>query len=121
MKITDEGTQNCTVILEVIGNVPGKKNSKVMIPRKGNQRPLLITKPSIRKYEKALVESFRLQLIFAIQTNAAGTSPTQQRQLLMRSLPQDDCWTQIPVVTLSGKLCNPGDEGATVTIQEITQ
>ena len=121
MTTTDADIPSFTVTLEVSGNVPGKKNSKVMVPRRGSQRPLLITKPEIRKFEKRLVESFRLQLLSAIQTAAGVISPTQRKQLLMRSLPHDDCWTQIPVVILTGELCEPGREGATITIKPIAR
>ena len=119
MNATDLSTLSDTLTLQVIGNVPGKKNSKIMVPRKGNQRPLLITKPEIKKFEQKLVESFRLQLISAIPTAAGATSRIPLKQFWMRLLPQDDCWTQIPVVILTGQLCKPGEEGATVTIKRI--
>jgi len=102
-----------------LGNIPGKKNSKKIIRKLGTQIPMIITDPKIQRTCRRIEALFVSQLTSAIQTAGGGTSPTQQKQSLMHSLPQDDNWSEIPLVILSGSLCVKGEEGCTVTIEQI--
>src|SRR6478736_8366218 len=106
-----------TLIISGLGNVPGKKNSKMMIPRKGNQRPMLITKPEIQQWIKRCESSLESQLHSAFQTAAAATSPIARKQSwIASSTPEDDCWECVPVIVLSG---DKGEPGCTITIEPI--
>jgi hypothetical protein len=34
-------------------------------------------------------------------------------------VPADDCWEKIPEIVIRGELCQPGQEGATITIERL--
>lgn len=102
-----------------LGHIPGKKNSKMIIPAKGKRRPMLITDPKIQKTCRKIEVDFVSQLSSVFQTGDAAISPTARKQSLMRSLPRDDCWTEIPIVILSAVQCKKGEEGCSVIIEPI--
>lgn len=112
------------VTLEVRGGVPSFKNSKMLITRDPRGRPLrkpmLITKPELQQRMEAITESLRYQLLSAFKT-ADGVILMGQplRCLIALSTPDDDCWTRIPVLKITAELCDPGEEGATITIKRI--
>lgn len=111
------------VTLDVRGNVPSFKNCKRVIARtpKGVplERPILITKPEVQERMEEITESFVLQLSSAWQT-AEGKTLTgpSQRSLIASSVPDDDCWTRIPILHVSAVL-DPGNEGVEITIERL--
>lgn len=112
------------VTLEIQGLIPGKKNNKMLIVRdprgKPLRHPMLITKPDYQKALEKITESLRYQLLSACQTACGGTlTASSLRSWILSSLPEDDCWTRVPQMTIRGELCEPGQEGATVVIQKI--
>lgn len=113
------------VTLEVRGNVPSFKNSKMLITRdpRGRplRRPMLITNPDFQKRMEEITESLRLQLLSAFQTIEGKTlTGCSLLSSIALSVPEDDCWTRIPDMVLKAKVCGPGEiEGATITIKPL--
>lgn len=113
-----------TLTLTIKGLIPGKKNNKMLITRdpKGRplKEPLLITKPEYQKRIAIIREDLESALLSAIRTESAVTlTEPALRSLIALLLPEDDCWTFLPEISLRGELCAPGDEGATITIERI--
>lgn len=112
------------VVLEIKGSIPPFKNSKVIVSRGRNGKPLprpfLITKPEYAKRMEEITESLRLQLISAFQT-ADGKMQTgcSLRSSIAYSTPADDAWTHLPKIIVTAELCEPDREGATVTITRL--
>ena len=109
------------VTLTVKGLIPGKKNCKMIVTKGPHGRPLsrpmLITKPDYQKRIEEIVESFVSQLRSACQTASGGTlTGSSLRSWTAFSLPADDSFLNIPVLIISGELCEPGEEGAEISI-----
>ena len=102
-----------------LGNVPGKKNSKQIIPARNGRPPLLITDPKIKKFCDQLTVSFVSQFVSNSAIENAATSTDARLQSLIHSLPHDDCWEVIPVLLSTGELCKKGEEGCFITIEPI--
>lgn len=112
------------LVLQVRGGIPSFKNNKILVAkdRRGRplSRPLLITKPEFQKRMKEIEDSFVLQLLSAFRTEGGQTlTGSSLRSAIASSVPADDCWTQIPEITIRAELCAPGQEGATITLQRI--
>lgn len=96
-----------------VGEIPGFKNRK----RIAGQH--LITDPKVKQRMQALQRAIECELRSAFQAAGAGTSMVARRRLLTLLLPQDDCWTCIPELILTGELVEPGQEGADITIERL--
>lgn len=112
------------VVLEVRGIVVSFKNSKILIAKGRNgrplPRPLLITKPELQKRMQEITESFVLQLLSAFQTSDGATLTGRSLRFAIASCtPADDCWTCLPEIHLKAELCAPGQEGATIVLERI--
>jgi hypothetical protein len=111
--------------LEVRGTIPSFKNSKMLITKDPRGRPLrralLITKPEFQKRMSEIVDSFVSQLLSAFQTAEGQTlTGSSLRCAIALSVPADDCWTMVPEISIQGELCQPGQEGASITIERLT-
>jgi hypothetical protein len=112
------------LVLEVRGHIPSFKNHKMLVTKGPHgrplRRPLLITKPEFQKRMSEIEDSFVLQLLSAFQTAEGQTlTGSSLRCAIALSVPEDDCWTQVPEIQIRGELCSPGSEGATIKIERI--
>ena len=112
------------VRLEIKGLIPSKKNNKMLVvkdPRgRPLKRPLLLTKPEYQVALQKIMESLRSQCMSACQTESGGTlTASSLRCWTALRLPADDSWCHIPIMIVTGELCEPGQEGATVTIERL--
>lgn len=132
-----------TIVLEITGTIPSYKNNKMLIQpslrevwaavKRGNisqiaaaltayakKRPMLITKPEYQKQMEQIMASLESQLLSAFQTTGAQTCQGNSiRSLIAASVFADDAWTYLPEIHLRGELCEPGQEGATITIEPL--
>jgi hypothetical protein len=104
--------------------IPSFKNNKILIAKspqgKPLDRPLLITKPEFQKIMARMVASIESQLRCAFRTEDGATlTGVSLRSAIALSMPEDDCWTQVPEISIRGELCEPGQEGATITIERL--
>lgn len=111
------------VVLELKGTVPSFKNSKMLITKSPQgrplQRPMLITKPEFQELMEQITESFRSQLLSAIQTGSGEILTAQQRRsLIALCVPDDDCWTRIIDLRIVSAL-DAENPGATITLQRL--
>ena len=104
------------IILHVngVGHIPSKKNNKFLT------RGRLITKPEYQKVIKKIIDGFVSELLSGSAIIGAGMPMDASRRFWIASqLPEDDCWTWIPEITVKGLPCPKGMEGATIEIEEI--
>lgn len=125
------------------GPIPSYKNNKMLIPVSAKalkravdtgqmefvrkelasflaKRPLLITKPEYQQEMEQIIRSFVSQLQSAGQTAAGQTCPeSSTRSWIASSVPADDAWTWIREIEIKGELCEPGEEGASITITRL--
>jgi hypothetical protein len=139
---TDSGAKNhAPLVLQAHGKIPSFKNQKMIIPPSAkmlkqaldsgdmawartelqnflSKRPALITKPERQKRMEEIINGFVSQLRLVLQTSEEQTSPESSiRSWIASSVPADDCWAMIPDIVIRGELCEPGQEGATITIE----
>lgn len=102
------------VRLEIKSVVPSFKNRKRIVQNR------LITHPEIKERMEQVINDFVSQLISVMQQREGAilTGP-RARFWIACLLPEDDCWTCLPELTIKASRCEPGDEGATVTIEPI--
>jgi len=113
-----------SLILEVKGSIPSFKNNKMLLTKMPSgrplDRPLLITKPEYQKRIAEIEDSFVSQLLCAFQTDDGQTlTGSSLRCAIALSVPEDDCWTQVPEIHFRGEPCARGQEGATVLIERL--
>lgn len=96
-----------------LGHVPSFKNGKMLA------RGRLITGPKKQKWMEACIESFVSQLRFLSQTKEGATLTDALQQFLTASLPQDDCWQNVPELHLKVVPDEKGHEGAVITIDPL--
>lgn len=104
-----------TLLVQGIGPVPAKKNSKLLTHGK------LVTKPEYQKWMKKCLDAFVFQLISIIPTGDAAMR-TEQLPLsgILSLLPEDDCWTQVEWGHIRGHLAkDPSEVGAVITIERL--
>ena len=104
------------IILHVngVGHIPSKKNNKFLT------RGRLITKPEYQKVIKKITDGFVSELLSGSAIIVGATLMEDYPPFLTVSLlPEDDCWTWIPEITVKGLPCPKGMEGATIEIEEI--
>ena len=115
---TEAGAGPLVLEIRGLGPVPSLKNSKRMvIQRGGKAKP--ITSPKVKKWMNQTVASIASQLFSAIPTGAGGTQTAHFLLSWTALLPRDDCWTVIPELVVKSQLCEPGQEGATITIERL--
>lgn len=112
------------LVLRIQGIIPGKKNNKMLVTKDFRGRPLrkpmLITKPEYQKALEKITESLRCQSLSAYQIESGATSMASSlRSWILSRLPADDSWTHVCHLTIRAELCQPGEEGATVTIRRL--
>lgn len=114
-------TPSRPVVLELkgLGPVPSLKNHKrSIIQQNGKPRP--ITDPGVKNWMECAIEAFESQLLCASQKNGGGMLTVASRRCLIAScVPADDCWTQVPEISVKCELCDPGQEGATIIIEKL--
>jgi hypothetical protein len=112
--------------LEIKGKIPSFKNNKMVVTKspqgKSLTRPLLITKPEFQKRMQEIVAALEYQLSCAFRTVAEPTLAGNSIQYwIVLSVPADDCWERIPIIAIECELCEPGQEGATLTITRLSE
>jgi hypothetical protein len=96
-------------------HIPSFKNAKRIVGKK------LITDPEIKARKKAIEEDFVWQLLSSIQIAALATQMGLSRRSLIASLlPEDDCWTIIPEITVKCVLVEESEEGCEIVIEKIS-
>jgi len=113
-----------TLNLELKGPIPSFKNNKMLIVRDPSgrplPRPLLITKPEFQEAMERMVSSIVSQLQCAFRlTGEPISAGSLIRSWIASCVPADDCWEKIPEIVIRGELCQPGQEGATITIERL--
>lgn len=102
-----------------MGHIPAFKNAKRSILDKRTGRQRTLTRKDVAQWMCQCTAHFVSQLASDIPTSDGETLTVEQLQSLIALLPHDDCWSNIPVLLLTGEKCEKGQEGATITIQEI--
>lgn len=95
------------------GSVISFKNNKMIA--KGR----LITDPKKQKWMRRCIQSFASQLSCITQTTYAGMLTERPAPSSTVLFPLDDSWQWIPQLIVIAERCAKGDEGATITIEEI--
>ena len=104
--------------------IPSFKNAKMVITKSPYgqllKRPLVITKPEYQTVMQMMVDSFVSQLRSVFQTTTGQTlAGSSIRSWIALSMPLDDCWEKIPEIKIKCELCEPGNEGATITVERL--
>lgn len=91
-----------------MGHIPAIKNSMYAIVEKGN-----------REWKKRCVINFISQLLSNIPTNERATLTPPFLRSLIASLPRDDSWKDIPIISINCVKVPKGEEGAEILITKI--
>lgn len=75
-----------------------------------------VTSRKHRKWMQRCIAVLRSELLYGSVTGEGVIQTAARARSLIASLPHDDCWTVIPILTITSELCEPGAEGATITI-----
>lgn len=78
-----------------------------------------IVKKGKREWKKRCVINFISQLLSNIPTNERATLTPPFLRSLIASLPRDDNWKIIPVITVTAVKVPKGEEGAEILITKI--
>lgn len=89
------------------------KNNKLLC------RGRLITNPKRQQWMDQCVKAFVSQLNCSTAIGGGATLMEPQQRSLTASLPQDDCWSEIPELHVMARLVPKGDEGAIVSIERL--
>lgn len=117
-KPTEAGPVRLVLEIRGLGPVPSLKNSKRMVIQKGGKaKP--ITNPKVKKWMNQAAALIASQCRFGTQTGAGVMVMAPLQAYWIALLPRDDCWTVIPELVVTSQLCEPGEEGATITIERI--
>lgn len=101
-----------------IGNLCSFKNHRRAV-RRGSSLGL-ITDPKVKQRQENLKAAIVSALRLALTQSTDGISTESRPVSSMRSLlPEDDCWTQVPELIVSGELVAPGEEGCDITIERL--
>jgi hypothetical protein len=113
MKTTCEGSSP-TLTLEVPGKIPSFKNCKRIC---GDR---LVTSKHTKARMREIESSILYALLCAFQADTGKTlTGVSLRSWIVSSTPGDDCWTNMPRLTIEGELCEKGKEGATIMIDKM--
>ena len=83
-------------------------------------RSMLYANPVHQKWMETAISHFESQLRCALATIGGETQTgASLRSQIVTLLPLDDCWTAFRELEIKSELCNPGEEGATITIQRL--
>ena len=104
-----------TLQIKGMGPVPSFKNSKEIAIRPEGKR-FLMTEKRVKAWMNQAIASFKSQLLCGSVTTAPTTLTAAQLRSLIASLPADDNWKLIPVLAVTSSRCEPGEEGAIITI-----
>lgn len=81
---------------------------------------MLVTEARTKKWMEKCIQDFVLQLTCATPTiDGATLMAPHPRSLIASSVPADDSRQWIPELIIRESNCEPGEEGATITIEEI--
>ena len=101
------------------GAVPAFKNKKRAI-QKANGQLRTLTDPKTRSWMDKVTLSFVCQLSSITPTTTGETLTAQQlRSLIVSLMPLDDSRQWVSQLVISDTDVEPGQEGATITIQKI--
>lgn len=105
-------------------HVPSFKNSKVLVAKDRNGRPLstpfLITKPELARWMEMAVQSLESQLLSKCQIGSDGTQQVRSKLFAILSLlPEDDSVNDLVEGSWKVLLVPPGEEGALITIERL--
>lgn len=115
---TEAGPARLVLEIQGLGPVPSLKNSKrVVIQKGGKAKP--ITDPKVKKWMKQASALIASQCRCGTQTGAGAMVMAPLQAYWTALLPRDDCWTVIPELVVKSQLCEPGEEGATITIERL--
>lgn len=86
-----------SIKLSIKGLVPAFKNNKMIVGKH------LITKPSYQKRLKEIDLDIDLQLLAILKIRGGETwTALQQQSWIESSMPNDDCWKDIPEIVVKG-------------------
>lgn len=105
------------IVIQGLGHVPAKKNSKAIVPGKGKRKSRLITKPEYQQWIQRCTHAIVSQLFSGIQTSVGEMSMADSAQFLMSLLPSDDNWVEVEIGFVRGEKVDKGQEGAVVIIE----
>jgi len=111
-----------TLIVQGHGNVPSFKTGKRGVFDKtasGKVFARPVTKSTHKKWMKSVILSFASQLRYDSVMTENGMATAVPLQSLIALLPHDDCWQAIPILAITSQKCQPGAEGATITIERL--
>lgn len=114
MQNSSSPTSSATLLIQGVGNIPSFKNSKMVA------RGRLITDPKKQKLMQQIIQDLQSTLTSAFRTIGEGTATGQSlpclTALCAHSTDFDDSRQWIPKLSVEGRKCNDGEEGATITI-----
>lgn len=97
-----------------LGPVPSFKNRKRIAGKR------LVTDRRVKRWMQAAISSLESQLLCAFRTSALTTPTVAPLPFwIASSLPKDDCWRYVRELTVKTDLCEPGQEGVTITIEPL--
>jgi hypothetical protein len=105
--------KSITLKVRGCGHIPGKKNR--LYPRQDGG---VMTDKKSRAKQAWIVNSLFISLCELATTGGVMLTMAQLR-FLIASLPQDDDWKHIPIITITAIKVPKGEEGADVTIQRL--
>jgi hypothetical protein len=80
----------------------------------------LITQPDHQQWMDTAISHIESQLRSALVTTGGVTlTGASVRSQIASLVPLDDCWTSFREVVIKSELCEPGEEGATITITRL--
>ena len=106
-------------------HIPSKKNNKTWLTKLPNgkmlKRPLLITKPEYQQWTEKAIQRLELTLLSMCQTGSGETPPVRSRLFaILSQLPADDSVNDLTEGSWRVERCEPGREGATITITRLS-
>lgn len=102
-----------------IGAVPSFKNTKKIVRNRKTGASFLITDPKKKKWMDQCIALFVHQLSCASLTRGGATSTDALPRFLTASLPQDDCWQNVPELHVSVEKVEKGNEGCEILIEPL--
>lgn len=106
-------------------HVPSFKNSKMLIAKTPQGRPLekpfLTTKPEFQEWMEKAVDSLESQCLSMCQTGSDGIQQVRSKLFAMLSLlPADDSVNDLVEGSWKVQLVPPGQEGALITLTRLS-
>ncbi len=101
------------LLIRELGEPPSFKNHKLIAHGK------LITDPKKQQWMFRATASLVSQLWCACRASEGGISMAARQRFLMRSLPHDDSWKEIPKLTVTVLQVPKGQEGADILVEPL--